>query len=231
GFVLAALAGAVISSLASMLNSASTIFTMDLYKRIVNPKASQAVLVNLGRAMTVVFVIIACLMAPMLAQERFKGVFNYIQEFQGLFSPGILAAFVFGFVVRRAPAAAAISGMVACPIIYSAMKWPVGWTLRARYTFESAKTTAAQAFAAADATPSALDRVLAYFMDMAFLDRMGITFILVLLVMGVVTAIKPLAQPVTMPVNQDFDMRPSRSVFTLGLVVIAATVALYVIFW
>src|SRR5690606_1058930 len=99
GFVLAALAGAVISSLASMLNSASTIFTMDLYKRIVNPKASQVVLVNLGRAMTVVFVIIACLMAPMLAQERFKGVFNYIQEFQGLFSPGILAAFVFGFVV------------------------------------------------------------------------------------------------------------------------------------
>ena len=70
GFVLAALAGAVISSLASMLNSASTIFTMDLYKRLFKQDASQQSLVVLGRTMTIVFMLIACALAPALAEYR-----------------------------------------------------------------------------------------------------------------------------------------------------------------
>ncbi|MEW6741479.1 MAG: solute:sodium symporter family transporter [Planctomycetota bacterium] len=117
GLMFAAIAGAVISSLASMLNSASTIFTMDLYKRHIHPKASQGRLVLTGRAMTLLFVVIACLIAPNLAHERFKGVFNFIQEFQGYISPGILAAFVFGFVVKRAPAmAGAVALLVSAPL-------------------------------------------------------------------------------------------------------------------
>ena len=59
GFMLAALAGAVMSSLASMLNSASTIFTMDIFKRYLRKDASDATLVFTGRAMTVIFVIAA----------------------------------------------------------------------------------------------------------------------------------------------------------------------------
>ena len=82
GFMFAAISGAVMSSLASMLNSASTIFTMDLYRRCWRENASQKALLTIGRATTVLFVITGCLIAPNLADPRFKGVFNYIQEFQ-----------------------------------------------------------------------------------------------------------------------------------------------------
>jgi uncharacterized sodium:solute symporter family permease YidK len=108
-FFLAALAGAVISSLASMLNSASTIFTMDLYKRHWRKGASQRSLMLIGRIMTVLFVLIACFIAPRLADPKFGGVFRYIQEFQGYISPGIVAAFVFGFIIKKAPPAAAVA--------------------------------------------------------------------------------------------------------------------------
>lgn len=123
GFMLAAIAGAVISSLASMLNSASTIFTMDVYQRYFHPGASQSTLVYTGRGATLLFVIIACLIAPFLGNERFGGIFNYIQEFQGYISPGILAAFVFGFVVKRAPRAAGATALLVSAPIYGFLQW------------------------------------------------------------------------------------------------------------
>ncbi len=123
GFMLAAIAGAVISSLASMLNSASTIFTMDLYKRYLHAGASQRTLVFMGRGSTLFFVVVSCLIAPFLGNERFGGIFNYIQEFQGYISPGILAAFVFGFVVKRAPrASGAVALLISAPI-YGFLQW------------------------------------------------------------------------------------------------------------
>ena len=123
GFMLAAIAGAVISSLASMLNSASTIFTMDLYHRYLYPQASQRMLVHVGRCVTLLFVVLSCLIAPFLGNERFGGIFNYIQEFQGYISPGILAAFVFGFAVKRAPrAAGAVALLISAPV-YGFLQW------------------------------------------------------------------------------------------------------------
>jgi SSS family solute:Na+ symporter len=124
--LLAFLAGAVVSSLASMLNSASTIFTLDLYRRHWRPAASQANLVLVGRVMTVVFVLIGCWIAPQLGHPRFRGVFNFIQEFQGYISPGILAAFTFGFVVKRAPAAAGLAALLLSAPIYGLLQWQAG---------------------------------------------------------------------------------------------------------
>jgi SSS family solute:Na+ symporter len=110
-FVFAAISGAVISSLASMLNSASTIFTMDLFQRHWNKDASQQTLIWSGRVTTGVFVLTGCLIAPKLGDPRFLGIFSYIQEFQGYISPGILAAFVFGMVFKRAPALAGVANL------------------------------------------------------------------------------------------------------------------------
>ncbi|HOJ72627.1 MAG TPA: sodium/solute symporter [Phycisphaerae bacterium] len=231
GFVLAALAGAVISSLASMLNSASTIFTMDVYKRLIMPSASQISLVWLGRITTILFMIIACVLAPSLADPRFGGVFKFIQEFQGLFSPGILAAFVVGFAVPRAPAAAAIVGMVISPLVYGVMKWPVGWYLTSKYVFETAETRAADVFAKLGTAPGGFDRFMGYLYDMAFLNRMGITFVIILIVMAIITKLAPLREPRTMPVSQNFDMQSSRSVSIVGGAVVLVTVGLYVFFW
>ncbi|MCK5000706.1 MAG: sodium/solute symporter, partial [Anaerohalosphaera sp.] len=112
GFMLAAILGAVMSSLASMLNSASTIFTMDLYRKYINKKASQTNLVTIGRVCVGVFAVIGCLIAPMLDDPKFGGIFKYIQEFQGYISPGILAVFVFGLLVKKAPPVAGVVGLI-----------------------------------------------------------------------------------------------------------------------
>jgi len=117
GFIFAALAGAVVSSLASMLNSASTVFTMDLYRGI-KPDAPQKRLVWMGRILTIVFVVLACLLAPNLANPKFKGVFNYIQNFQGYIWPGVVAAFVVGMILKRAPEISGAVVLIGGPVIY-----------------------------------------------------------------------------------------------------------------
>ena len=110
GIMFAALFGAVMSSLDSMLNSASTIFTIDLYKRYLNKQAGSHKLVTVGRVATAVFVVIGCLWAPTIT--KFGSVFKYIQMIWGFISPGIVAAFLFGMVVSVAPPAAAIGAML-----------------------------------------------------------------------------------------------------------------------
>jgi SSS family solute:Na+ symporter len=121
GFLLAALAGAVISTLASVLNSASTLFTMDLYRRFFRKAATQAELVAVGRAVTV----LALALAAVLATSPFLkgGVFTFIQEFQGYVSPGIVAAFVFGFAVEKAPPLAGLAALVLSAPFYGLLAW------------------------------------------------------------------------------------------------------------
>jgi SSS family solute:Na+ symporter len=119
GFMLAAIAGAVISSLASMMNSAATIFTMDVYNRLIDRRASQTRLVFVGRLMTVVCVLVGCSLAPKLTNPKFGGVFQFIQQFQGYIWPGVVAAFVFGMLVPQAPGSAGVAALVCGPAIYS----------------------------------------------------------------------------------------------------------------
>jgi len=121
GFILAALAGAVISTLASVLNSASTLFTMDLYKRFFRKPAGQGELVTVGRVTTV----LALVLAAVLATSPFLkgGVFKFIQEFQGYVSPGIVAAFVFGFAAPKAPPLAGLAALVLSAPVYGLLAW------------------------------------------------------------------------------------------------------------
>lgn len=125
GFVLAALMGAVISSLASMLNAASTIFTMDIYREWFNKNAAQKVLVWVGRCCVPIGVIVGCLIAPVLANPRFRGAFAFIQEFQGFVSPGVLTIFLFGLFVKRTPRCCGVLGLILSPIIYGILFF--GW--------------------------------------------------------------------------------------------------------
>lgn len=121
GVLFAALFGAVMSSLDSMLNSCSTIFTIDIYKRYLNPDVDQGELVVVGRIATGVFVLLACIMAPLPALV--EGVFKYIQMFQGFISPGILGVFLFGLLVPRATSAAALGGMLVNIPVYGFLLW------------------------------------------------------------------------------------------------------------
>jgi SSS family solute:Na+ symporter len=115
GFVLAALLGAIVSSLAAVLNASATIFTMDVFNRL-KKDASQKSLVISGRVCIGLFALIGCVVAPLL--DNFGSIFKYIQEFQGYISSGILAVFVFGIINRRAPGITGIVGLLLNPVLY-----------------------------------------------------------------------------------------------------------------
>ena len=110
GLILAALAAAIVSSLASMLNSTSTIFTMDIYKAIINTEAGDKTLVNVGRITVLISLAIAMWIAPNLG--NIGQVFIYIQEYTGVVSPGILAVFLTGIFWKKTTNNAAIWGVL-----------------------------------------------------------------------------------------------------------------------
>jgi len=144
------------------------------------------------------------LIAPILANPALKGIFTYLQEFQGFISPGILAAFAFGFIFKRAPKAAGVSALALNPIIYGVLLVFCG-TLP---VFEKIQIV-----------------------QIAFLNRMAITFIIIVIVMTIITLINPLDKPVTMPERKEFDMQSTPAVKWLGAIVIVTVLLLYVIFW
>ena len=193
GFVLAALLGAVVSSLAAMLNAASTIFTMDIYKKLISPQASQQAVVFLGRVTVVIFAVFAVVLAPQLGNPKISNsIFTIIQESQGLLSPGVLAVFAFGLAVRKAPRICGIVGLVTNVIAYSVLKFAV---------------------------PS-----------IQFLNRMAICFALVLIVMSLITLVRPLAQPMQFEQKTSIDIRTSNGAKIAGIVVVIITLILYVLF-
>jgi len=116
GFVIAALLGAIVSSLAAVLNAASTLLTMDVYGRYIDRAASQFKLVTMGRIFIGVFVVLGCLVAPLLAKNA--SIFEFIQKFQGYVSTGILAVFIYGLLNRTSARWIGVVGLVANPIFY-----------------------------------------------------------------------------------------------------------------
>ncbi len=127
GLILAALAAAIVSSLASMVNSTSTIFTMDIYKSIINKNADDRSLVRVGRIAGLVALIIAILIAPQL--KSLGQVFQYIQEYTGVVSPGILAVFLMGLFYKKASNNGAILGVISSiPIAMYFKVGPNGWS-------------------------------------------------------------------------------------------------------
>ena len=198
GFVLAALLGAIVSSLAAMLNAASTIFTMDIYKKYISPQAGQKAVVLLGRICVVIFSIIAVLLAPRLGNPNIRNsIFTIIQESQGLISPGILAVFVFGLIVRKAPPIAGVVGLLTNIVTYG------GMYLMGRYKIGP---------------------------DIQFLNRMAICFGLCLLVMAIISVLKPLPKPIVFEQKSKLDLRSSNGAKIAGIVVVIITLALYFLF-
>ena len=128
GLILAALAAAIVSSLASMLNSTSTIFTMDIYKSLINKEASDKQTVKVGRLTGLIALIIAMIIAPKLG--NLGEVFQFIQEYTGVVSPGILAVFLMGLFYKKATNNAAIWGVVlSIPVAMYFKIVPSSWFL------------------------------------------------------------------------------------------------------
>lgn len=201
-FVLASLFGAVISSLAAMLNSASTIATIDLYSRLTG-ETSETRLVRAGKIFVTAFVILAAIVAPLL--DQLTSIFAYIQEFQGFISSGFLGVFIFGFFSPRTPRYFGWLGIATNIVTFAALKWGGGDWLVSHGLWYSA--------------------------SMAFVDRATLSLFTVLLVGVAVTMTHPLAKPVALPVNNRIALETSPVAKAWGWGVVAATIALYVVFW
>ena len=137
GLSFAALAAAVISSLASMFNSTSTIFTMDIYKQFINKSASEKKLVNIGR-MTSVTALIIALIAVYPIMGGADQAFQVIQEYSGFVYPGIVVIFGLGLLWKRASAIAAVVtavGTFVFSILFKFMMPEVPFLLRMGYVF------------------------------------------------------------------------------------------------
>lgn len=107
GLIIAALVAAIVSSLNSMTNSASTIFTMDVYRGIVRPEARQEELVLIGRLASAGALLTAVFIAPSLT--NLSQAFQFIQEYTGFVTPGVMAIFLFALAWRRTTSSAALS--------------------------------------------------------------------------------------------------------------------------
>ena len=123
GLAFAALTAAIVASLAGKANSISTIFSLDIYKRFFNKDATDKKLVSTGRWVVIAAFAIALAIAPAL--KSFGQGFQYIQEFTGFISPGILAMFLMGFFWKRANSNGALSATLVSIPLSALLKYTV----------------------------------------------------------------------------------------------------------
>lgn len=136
GVIFVALIAAIVSSLGSMMNSIATIFTMDLYRHF-RPATGDKGLVTVGRLAAFSALVIACGAARPLLGEA-EQAFQWLQEFTGFFTPGVVTLFALGLYWKRATAAGAFAAAIGSAVFSLAFKlyWPeVPFMNRVGYVF------------------------------------------------------------------------------------------------
>ncbi|UOB17727.1 sodium/sugar symporter [Abyssalbus ytuae] len=201
GVAFAALAAAIVSSLASMLNSTSTIFTMDIYKPYFGQGQSDIKMVSIGRISAAVALIIACIIAPLLG--GLDQAFQFIQEYTGVVSPGILAVFLLGLFWKKTTNKAAIYGALASiPVAMYFKVSPKGWS----------------------------DSPI--FVDLPFLDQMGYTAIITAIIIIILSVMENKGKEDEKGISLSGKLFKTSPVFNIGsFIVMIILVALYALFW
>ncbi len=228
GVVLAALAGAVMSTFNSGINSAATMYTVDVHKKFINTDMTPRQEVFTGRIATAIIAFAACVMAPL--PFMFQGVFTYIQEIWGFISPAIVAAFFFGLLVPKAPTKCGNVALLLGPVIYAFSRVP-GWIMGGMgYEMNTAGEVIKNAGYAAPVVITGVPSLLFKYTQWPYLHHMFITLILICIVLTIMTIRNPLKESRTMPTSK-LDLRPHPLRYVFGGGLILAVVALYLIFW
>ncbi len=126
GLAFAALTAAIVASLAGKANSISTIFSLDIYKKFFNKGATEKQLVRTGRWAVIIAMLLACLVAPAL--RSLDQAYQFIQEYVGFISPGVLAIFLMGFFWKRTTASAALAAALLTIPLSTLLKFLPIWT-------------------------------------------------------------------------------------------------------
>ncbi|MNX58926.1 Sodium/glucose cotransporter [compost metagenome] len=199
GIAFAALTAAIVASLAGKANSISTIFSLDIYKKYFNKEASDRKMVLVGRWAVAISMTIAAIVTPSL--KSLDQAYQFIQEYVGFISPGVLAIFLLGFYWKRTTTTAAMTGALLTIPLSTVLKFLPVWTNGA-------------------------------FPDYPFLDRMAIDFVVIVLVMIVISLMKPKDEADPHSIEVDTSMFKISTSFALGsLLIMGILTALYTIFW
>jgi SSS family solute:Na+ symporter len=126
GVAFAALTAAIVASLAGKANSISTIFSLDIYRKYIRKDASETTTVRVGRWAVVAAMVLAALVAPSL--RSLDQAYQFIQEYVGFLSPGVLAIFLLGMFWKPATAAAALTGAIITIPVSVVLKFLPQWT-------------------------------------------------------------------------------------------------------
>ncbi len=126
GVAFAALTAAIVASLAGKSNSISTIFSLDIYKKYFNKGASEKKIVRVGRWSVIICMLIAAIVTPSL--KSLDQAYQFIQEYVGFFSPGVLAIFLLGMFWKKTTAGAALAGALLTIPISILLKFLPAWT-------------------------------------------------------------------------------------------------------
>lgn len=214
GLSFAALTAAVVASLAGKANSIATIFTLDIYKKVLKPDATEQNLVFTGKIAVVVAMILGVVIAPFLGIDK-KGGFQYIQEYTGFVSPGIFAMFILGFFWKRTTSNAALFATI-CGFLMSIF-------LKALPTFADLSFLSGIGFSAKNA-----DGVY----EIPFLDRMGIVFVFCIVGMIIISLFENKNGVNPKGLEIDSKMFKTTTGFAVGaLIIVGLLVALYSIYW
>ena len=214
GLSFAALTAAVVASLAGKANSIATIFTLDIYKKVINPGASEKTQVSVGKIAVVVAMLMGVLIAPHLGIDK-KGGFQYIQEYTGFVSPGIFAMFILGFFWKRTTSTAALFATIGGFLLSVLFKFlPVLMDLSFLAPLGFAVKNAAGVY------------------EIPFVDRMGFVFAICVAAMVAISLFQTSRGATTNGLEVDRSMfRTSRSFAIGSMVVLGIITVLYTVFW
>jgi len=199
GVAFAALTAAVVASLAGKANSISTIFSLDIYKKMIKQDASEKQMVNMGRWSVILSITIAAMVAPAL--RSLDQAYQFIQEYVGFLSPGVLAIFLLGLFWKRTTSGAALFGTILTIPLSATLKFLPDWTS-------------------------------GFFPVYPFLDRMFITFWVVLFLMIIISLWTPMSvkRKEILPFERSMlDVRPT---FVIGsILILGILAALYTVYY
>ncbi len=218
GLSFAALTAAVVASLAGKVNSISTIFTLDIFKKKINTAASETSLVNVGKITVVIAMLLAVIIAPHLGIDK-KGGFEFIQEYTGFVSPGIFAMFILGFFWKKTSSNAAMFATIGGFILSVILKFLPSFANLQWLSSLGFSTLVVQK-----------DGTSLY--EIPFLDRMGFVFVICVIAMVVISLFDKKRGIVTKGLEVDSKMFKVNNGFAAGaLIIVGILVALYSVFW
>jgi solute:Na+ symporter, SSS family len=191
GLAVAALVAAIGSSLSSMVNSTSTIFTLDIYNQLHRKPATELDLVKVGKITAAASLVIGVIIAPLLG--NLDQAFQYIQEYTGFISPGVVAIFLFGMFWQRTTTNAALTVVLLAIPLSAGLKY--------------------------------------WFGTVPFMDRMGISFILLSAILVLISFFDKQPQKAD-ELHISKDTFSTSNIFNiLSIAILGLLAVIYIVFW